>query len=95
MAFEHNEPVAWLVFADDGGESVYVTLLKETAEAAERDYGRDIAPLYRSPALTDEEREAIRWAEREAQAFAEIEMRGSSHGEALAATLRGLLERTK
>jgi hypothetical protein len=44
--------------------------------------------------LTDEEREAIRWAEREAQAFAEIEMRGSSHGEALAATLRGLLERT-
>lgn len=43
--------------------------------------------------LTDAEREAIRWAEREAQAFAEIEMSGSSHGETLAATLRGLLTR--
>ncbi len=45
------------------------------------------------PILTAEEREAIRWAEHEAQAFAE--MGGGPHGFKFAATLRALLERSK
>lgn len=43
--------------------------------------------------FTNEEREAIRWAEHEAQAFAE--MGGGPHGFKFAATLRALFERTQ
>jgi hypothetical protein len=59
---KEQEPVAWVVFADDGSESVYVASLKEQAEAAAKDYGWNIAPLYRAPTLTAAEREAIEWA---------------------------------
>jgi hypothetical protein len=45
------------------------------------------------PTLTDEEREAIKWAEHEAQAFAE--MGGGPRGFKFAATLRALFERTQ
>ena len=43
-----------------------------------------VVPLYRSPTLTDAEREAIEWASR-------VEWGSNPH----AATLRGLLERTR
>ena len=51
--------VAWLAVATDGSESSAVYLLKEQADAAAREWGWMTVPLYRSPALTDEEREAI------------------------------------
>jgi hypothetical protein len=46
----------------------------------------EVVPLYRSPTLTDAEREAIEVA---AEAYV------ADHGERFAATLRAMLERTK
>jgi hypothetical protein len=51
-----QEPAAWW-FKCDEYESV--TLLKEHADAMAEPYRTTPVPLYRSPALTDEEREAI------------------------------------
>jgi hypothetical protein len=89
-----QEPVAWVVFADDGSESVYVALLKEQAEAAAADYGWNIAPLYRSPALTDAEREAIQVCAAAANNPGEFRP-ALYRGDQIAVTLRGLLERLK
>jgi hypothetical protein len=55
-------------------------MLKEQADAAAREWGWFVVPLYRSPTLTDEEREAIA-----------VAIVGSLPGRA--ATLRSLLER--
>jgi hypothetical protein len=63
--------------------------LRSAADQADIDYLKEIAQLR----LTKAERDAVRWAEHEAQAF--WEMGGGSHGFELAATLRSLLERTK
>ena len=51
-----GEPAAWLV---DGGEYQYVSLFRESADAAANEEGGTVTPLYRSPTLTAEEREAI------------------------------------
>jgi hypothetical protein len=52
-------PAAWLAVAADGSESSAVYMLKEQADAAAREWGWFVVPLYRSPTLTDEEREVV------------------------------------
>jgi hypothetical protein len=51
-----REPVAWWFRC---AEYESVTLLREHADAMVEAYGTTPVPLYRSPTLTDEEREAI------------------------------------
>jgi hypothetical protein len=76
-------PAAWLAVAADGSESSAVYLLKEHAEAAAREWGWFAVPLYRSPTLTDEEREAVEY-------FANFQW---TMLKPYSATLRSLLER--
>jgi hypothetical protein len=78
---ECAEPVAWLAHSD---EFQMVSLFREHAEAGATENEAAVVPLYRSPTLTDAELEAIEWAIMEAGG---VSLR--------AATLRGLLERTK
>jgi hypothetical protein len=82
-----NKPAAWLAFATDGSESSAVYMLKEQADAAAREWGWDVAPLYaaRQATLTDKEREAIEYAA----------VLGRVAGDLDRDVLRGLLERTK
>ena len=79
-----SQPVAWRVYADDGSETVF--LYYELARAAADEWNWSVEPLYRSPILTDAEREAVEVA---AESYAD------DHGERFAATLRALLERLK
>ncbi len=80
-------PVAWAVVYPTGDAGVLCFFRRDAedrAAASDR-----VVPLYRSPALTDEEREAIEW-------FAEVRkpLNSFDDGEYVA-TLRKLLERTK
>ncbi len=77
-----SQPVAWRVYADDGSETVF--LYYELARAAADEWNWSVQPLYRQPTLTDEDREAIR--------FASVVF-GMGERSDIAATLRGLLER--
>jgi mono/diheme cytochrome c family protein len=97
-----------------GGDRIYdVYAIEEEAKAIDEAVtgNHGVVPLYRSPTLTDAEREAIAWAARSASlergTAADAASRGykpegggdpaewaRAHGER-AATLRGLLERTK
>lgn len=88
-------PVLWtLEWKEDAGcidpEWVYATR-EEAAEVNENGcYGRaTVVPLYREPALTDEEREAIIHGQ------AALDQVGTEWTLKCAATLRGLLERLK
>lgn len=54
-----KEPAAWLAVAADGSESSAVYLLKEQADAAAREWGWMVVPLYASPALWPEDEIAI------------------------------------
>jgi hypothetical protein len=82
-AGSHGEPVAWAVHygLDPDPEVYWGHYPRHAAES-----GRIIAPLYSQPTLTDEEREAIRFA---------AVLYGQGGREADAETLRGLLERTR
>jgi hypothetical protein len=82
-AGSHGEPVAWLIHCGD--EWQMVSLFREHADAAADENDGEVVPLYRSPALTDREREAIE----ESIQFAFP----ASHP--TATTLRNLLQRTK
>jgi hypothetical protein len=55
------QPVAWIAFAVDGSESSAVYMIREQAQAAADEWGWGIAPLYRSPSLDGEERNAVEW----------------------------------
>jgi len=82
----HSEPIAWAVLLQ-GGDRIYdVYAIEEEAKAIDEVVtgNHGIVPLYRSPALTDEEREAI-----------ELAIETWVCKPQLKATLRGLLERTK
>ena len=84
------EPVAWAALRDDGD----IAWIGYTPDgAADGACGRRIVPLYRSPTLTDAEREAVKYA------AASIHDHGlhrmSASMVAYAAALRGVLERTK
>ena len=81
---ESKEPAAWLV---DGGEYQYVSLFRESADAAAGEEGGTVTPLYRSPTLTDAEREAVTRG-------AELADHSGEHS-TTAAALRGLLKRLK
>jgi hypothetical protein len=76
-----SRPIAWLAYAPDASESSFVTLLREQAETAARDWGWSVEPLFAG--LTDEERAAV---ERAADLI-DAKTCGDS------STLRGLLER--
>ena len=77
-----GKPVAWAALRDDGD----IAWIGYTPDgAADGACCRRIVPLYRSPSLTDAEREAI-WF------FAAIDSNDPVLGNH-AATLRGLLER--
>jgi hypothetical protein len=52
-------PAAWLAVAADGSESSAVYLLKEQADAAAREWGWFVAPLYALPVLRAEDEIAI------------------------------------
>lgn len=79
---DEAKPFAWAVIGD---AYEYATLLAEHAGAVAEEDGGRVVPLYRSPTLTDEEREAVE----ECVRFAFP----ATHQ--TAATLRGLLERTQ
>jgi mono/diheme cytochrome c family protein len=86
-------PVAWAVMLADNHRIWGVYALEEEANAINDVVagGHGVAPLYRSPTLTDEEREAIETAigrELDAEWYG-----GPEPGRVVA--LRGLLERTK
>ncbi|NBV87964.1 MAG: hypothetical protein EBR88_00345 [Betaproteobacteria bacterium] len=87
-----REPVAWLAVAADGSESSAVYLLKEQADAAAREWGWFVVPLYRSPTLTDEEREAIADGAKGLDGVHTLDYMKRAKQ---AATLRSLLERIK
>ena len=89
-----TDPVAWLAFAVDGSESSAVYMTRGEARAAADEYNWCIAPLYRSPTLTDAEREAI---ERAADWLCRWQEAHGYHSEQDGdlTTLRGLLERTR
>ncbi len=54
---DEAKPFAWAVIGDD---YEYATLLEEHAGAVAEEEGGMVVPLYRSPTLTDAEREAIK-----------------------------------
>ena len=88
-----GEPVAWAVL-DSRGMVCVAYICREAAEAyCEGTFNR-LAPLYRQPALTDAEREAVEQATETLDGWQKT---GGYHSaiEDDAATLRGLLERTK
>jgi len=81
--------VAWAVM--DGTKTLvgYHSCSRDKAEAWAKEYGfPEVVPLYRSPSLTDAEREAVEY-------FSQWCIGPSKRLERYAATLRGLLERLK
>lgn len=82
-----NEPFAYAAVAMDASESTYVTTSREQAEAACREHGWQLVPLYAGPTLTAAEREAVEW-------FAEVRKPlDSLDGGEYVAALRALRER--
>ena len=79
-------PVAWAAVGRNG-VPMWLAYHRQDAEGAVVGIA-EVVPLYRSPTLTDEEREAIAWCVGMAETTA------TECDEELAA-LRGLLERTK
>jgi len=86
-----DEPAAWGVLRVGGG---WVSILANEVQAetsrkswdAQENWVHEVVPLYRSPSLTDAERESVRFC---------AKFCGMGEREDLVATLRGLLERTK
>jgi hypothetical protein len=54
-----KEPAAWIAVATDGSESSAVYLLKEQADAAAREWGWTVVPLYALPSRRAEDEIAI------------------------------------
>jgi len=102
----HNEPIAWAVLLADGDRIYDVYAIEEEAKAIDEVVtgNHGIIPLYRSPTLTDEEREAIRFALKsldwplDGPQLAVVARTVGASCEVpehrMKATLRGLLERT-
>jgi hypothetical protein len=83
-------PAAWAAFADDSGETGVTSLNRKAVEEVAARMGWQVAALYREPILTDDEREAIEWALREADEWDEED---SPEIAAHAVALRGLAKR--
>lgn len=84
---DEAKPSAWAVIGDD---YEYATLLAEHAGAVAAEEGGMVVPLYRSPTLTDAEREAV-WAV--AEAYAENDDDPECHQ--IARVMHGLWQRTR
>jgi hypothetical protein len=80
-------PVAWAAVGKNG-VPLWLAYHRQDAQGAVAGMAQ-VVPLYRSPALTDEERESLEWACRENRLGYGIT--ALSHGH----TLEKLLERTK
>jgi hypothetical protein len=87
-----NEPVAFAAI-NDNGDIAWIGYTQEAA--ADGVSGRVVVPLYRSPTLTDEEREAIGLSIPAMQYAADELGLSRAEFDRHAATLRGLLERTR
>jgi hypothetical protein len=87
---EGTQPVAWAVA--HRGSIVHVAIGSHEAQEWAGGGPVDVVPLYRSPTLTDEEREAIEEAMRQ---VVESDCIATPHALEVIDTLRGLLERTK
>jgi hypothetical protein len=95
-----NEPVAWAVALGDEGmvlDGIYVSKAKADEVLEWRnentEYGARLIPFYRSPTITDAEREAIAWFAEAGKPLARLTQ--SHNLEQYRAALRGLLERTR
>ena len=89
----HREAVAWAVMLADGDRIYDVYAIEEEAKAIDEAVtgNHGVVRLYRSPTLTDAEREAIRWAiDKTARTYDDAE-----GGPIKRESLRTLLERTK
>jgi len=88
----HSEPIAWAVVLANRDRIYDVYAIEEEAIAIDEVVtgNHGIVPLYRSPALTDEEREAIECGI-QAIGLAPYDERTLAYAD----TLRTLLERTK
>ena len=83
----HGAPVAWALMQPDSYSVFASRALAEKKRVL--CFGGDIVPLYRSPTLTDEERDALDF-------FGECgKFWSTPDGKGHAATLRGLLGRLK
>ena len=85
MRRECTEPVAWAVQRPDNEVTVIAFKRSDALECATA--SDRIVPLYRSPTLTDAEREAVH------QAAIRFDGLCQMYAKDRAATLRGLLER--
>ena len=87
-----SEPIAWAVLLANRDRIYDVYAIEEEAKAIDEFVtgNHGVVPLYRSPTLTDEEREAVEyfWTFCDENVVPEIWIQ---HG----ASLRGLAERTK
>ena len=93
MSDNDREPVAWLAFALDGRDDLAeVYISAADAEKAAVAWGGRVTPLFFTPTLTDAERTAVAL-----MADVAADPRGVAvyAGYQVAATLQGLLERTK
>jgi hypothetical protein len=89
----HSEPIAWAVLLANRDRIYDVYAIEEEAKAIDEVVtgNHGIVPLYRSPALTDEEREAIEWAiDKTARTYDDPE-----GGPMKRESMRRLLDRTK
>ena len=84
-----SQPAGWGAVASDGS---VVCMMRRRADVASYVVdGTPIVPLYRSPTLTDEEREAIEWAiDKTARTYDDPE-----GGPMKRESMRRLLDRTK
>jgi len=90
----HGEPCAWAVVLADGQRIYDVYGIEEEAKAIDEAVtgNHGIVPLYRSPTLTDEEREALRHAEESTAGMLHV-YTDERPGFDISEKLRGLRER--
>ena len=92
-AGSHGVAAAWAAFADDTGDTGVTSLNRASVEEVANRMGWSVVPLYRSPTLTDAEREALRKVLRRVR---EDYFAGRfADSVEVAAVIDGLLERTE
>jgi len=95
----HSEPIAWAVLLANRDRIYDVYAIEEEAKAIDEVVAGNhgIVPLYRSPALTDEEREAIERLCEAVTEYSDIDRKENGcHADddmAAVAVARGLLKR--
>jgi hypothetical protein len=93
-----GEPIAWAVLLADGDRIYDVYAIEEEAKAIDEVVtgNHGIVPLYRSPALTDAEREAVDAGADALESLASNDNDGRIRAALMIAanTLRGFLKRT-